>query len=59
MFFHGFGVSWIEWLNGVSVNVIFDDPFTAERALQTLSIPVPVVEGGPCGNAVWHLWSAW
>ncbi len=44
-FFNGLGTSWIEWLNGVSLNIMFDDAFTAERALHMLSVPIPVVEG--------------
>ncbi len=44
-YFQGFGVAWIEWLNGVSLNVLFDDKFTAARALQQLSLPIPEVEG--------------
>ncbi len=45
-FFGSFGVSWIEWLNGVSLNVHFEDVYSAERALHLLSLPIPVVDGG-------------
>lgn len=44
-YFVGFGVSWIEWLNGLSLNVLFEDKFTAARALETLSQPIMPVEG--------------
>ena len=53
-FFTGFGVSWIEWLNGVSVNVLFEDKFTATRALETLSQPIPTVPGAFCCSSCQH-----
>ena len=52
-FFGSFGVSRIEWLNGVSLNVHFEDVFSAERALHSLTLEIPVVEGGvarPCST---------
>ncbi len=54
-FFGSFGVAFVEWLNGVSLNVHFADVHSAERALQSLSLPIPVVEGVKPVNPMWRI----
>jgi hypothetical protein len=52
-FFGEFRPSWIEWLNGISLNVIFEDAATATRALETFAERIPAVAGVP---PVWEGW---
>jgi hypothetical protein len=46
-FFSPLRPSFVEWLNGVSVNVVFEDPGTAARALELVSEPIPLVPSVP------------
>lgn len=52
-FFGEFRPSWIEWLNGISLNVIFEDAATATRALETFAERIPAVAG------VAPVWEGW
>lgn len=40
-YFLGYGPSYVEWINDSSCTVVFQDPFTAGRALIALSLPIP------------------
>lgn len=40
-YFVGYGPSYVEWINDSSCTVVFEDPFTAGRALISLSQEVP------------------
>lgn len=40
-YFLGYGPSYVEWINDSSCTVVFQDPFTAGRALIALSQPIP------------------
>jgi hypothetical protein len=40
-YFSNFGPSYVEWLGEISCNVLFEDKFSASRALQNLSQPLP------------------
>ena len=42
-FFSPLRPAYIEWLNGSSLNIIFEDAGTASRALELLSEPIPIV----------------
>lgn len=53
-YFSEFGASWIEWLNGKSVNVIFEDEFSAKRAFESLGEPIPKADGVPEISPVWR-----
>ena len=48
--FGSYGIEWVEWLNGECVNVLFKDAAKAEKAMQDISEPIPVVEGTPCAT---------
>lgn len=39
--------AYIEWLNGSSLNIIFEDTGTASRAIELLSEPIPIVPDVP------------
>lgn len=40
-YFVGYGPSYVEWINDSSCTVVFEDPFTAGRALVSLSQEIP------------------
>jgi hypothetical protein len=40
-YFSSYGPSYVEWLGDLSANVIFEDQFSAKRALEHLSSPLP------------------
>jgi hypothetical protein len=47
--------SFIEWLNGISANVIFEDAETAKRAFESFAEPIPVVENVPAVDPKWRV----
>lgn len=47
--------AYIEWLNGVSVNVFFGDEGSAKRALHSLSQPIPRVADIPPVHEAWRV----
>ena len=44
----------VEWLNGVSLNIVFADADTASRAVELLSEPVPTVKGVKRVHPAWR-----
>lgn len=54
-YFREFRPSFVEWLNGVSVNVVFEDAHTAARALASLSEAIPRVPGVPEVHDCWRI----
>ena len=54
-YFADFRPASIDWLNGVSVNVVFEDGFTAARALASLTEPIPRVPGVPEVPDCWRI----
>lgn len=54
-YFADFRPASIDWLNGVSVNVVFEDGFTAARALASLTEPIPRVPGVPDLPDCWRI----
>ena len=39
-----YGASHVEWINGVSLNIVFADNFTASRAMEMTSEPLPDID---------------
>lgn len=54
-FFSHFRPSFVEWLNGRAVNVLFEDAATAKRALECLSEPIPRVKGVAPVDPAWRV----
>jgi hypothetical protein len=54
-FFQNFRPAFIEWLNGVSLNVIFGDEYTAQRALLSFTEPVPAAAGIAAVDTSWKV----
>jgi hypothetical protein len=54
-YFSDFRPSFVEWLNGLSVNVLFEDEFTAKRALDNLAESVPRAPGVPEVESCWKV----
>ncbi len=54
-FFKEYGPSFVEWLNGEQFNVVFEDQFTAKRALEGLGEPLStLVDAGLIAEDLSH-----
>mmetsp|Transcript_20169 Transcript_20169/g.26169 ORF Transcript_20169/g.26169 Transcript_20169/m.26169 type:complete len:581 (-) Transcript_20169:804-2546(-) len=51
VWFEEYGASHIEWLHDCAVNVLFQDEFTAKRALSGIGKPIPKVSGETTAEA--------
>ena len=53
-YFGDYGPTFVEWIDDSSCNVLFEDEFTAKRALVGCGKPLPPDNSAPDTAGVWH-----